>query len=66
MIFYFSGTGNSLYAARKVAEEQEEKVISIASEYKNEDSVLEYLFKEDELLGFVFPIYCLGTAKDGA
>lgn len=30
MIFYFSGTGNSLYAAKLIAQTQGEKLISIA------------------------------------
>ncbi|MEL7656540.1 MAG: hypothetical protein AAGU75_11605 [Bacillota bacterium] len=32
MIFYFTGTGNSLYAAKSISEEQGDRLISIAKE----------------------------------
>ena len=56
MIFYFSGTGNSLYAAQKVAEICDEKLISIADEM-NTWKDLRYSLGEDERIGFVYPVY---------
>ena len=54
MIFYFTGTGNSLYAARALAQEGEQIVSMI-------DAVREkrfhYTLGENEPLGFVFPVY---------
>jgi ferredoxin/flavodoxin len=57
MIFYFSGTGNSLFAAKNIAQEQGEKILSIAKELDEKGSILEYELKEGELLGFIFPVY---------
>jgi ferredoxin len=56
MIFYFTGTGNSYYAAQKIGEYMNERVISIADEMKK-NGELEYSLKEDELIGFVYPVY---------
>ncbi len=55
MIFYFSGTGNSLFIAKGIAEAQGDKLISIAQAF--EDADFEYECKPNELLGFVFPVY---------
>jgi len=63
MIFYFSGTGNSLYIAKNIAEAQGEKLISISKEFDNKDNLFEYELKENELIGFVFPVYAWGPAK---
>jgi Dissimilatory sulfite reductase (desulfoviridin), alpha and beta subunits len=58
MIFYFSGTGNSLHAAKMTAEATNEKLLYIPEElHKGE---LTYEIREGELLGFVFPIYAWG------
>ena len=54
MIFYFTGTGNSLYAAKKLADEGEE-VISIIDALRRK--AVHYILKENEKLGFVFPVY---------
>ncbi len=56
MIFYFSGTGNSLYVAQRIARDSNEKLISIAAEMNNKSS-LEYGLSENEKLGFVYPVY---------
>lgn len=58
MIFYFSGTGNSLYSAKRIAEHNNEKLISIASEFMTGKN--EFTLSEDELIGFVFPVYAWG------
>lgn len=63
MIFYFTGTGNSLYVARNIAQCQEETLIPIAKEIEKNKSLFEYQLKENELLGFVFPIYAWGPPK---
>ncbi|HOU09924.1 MAG TPA: EFR1 family ferrodoxin [Clostridiales bacterium] len=57
MIFWFSGTGNSLYAAKKIAEAQGESLISVAAEFDQADNRFTYRFKDGELLGFVWPVY---------
>jgi ferredoxin len=57
MIFYFSGTGNSLHVARIVCEAQGERLVSIAEEVSKADNSLEYHLAENELLGFVYPIF---------
>ena len=54
MIFYFTGTGNSLYAAQKLADEGE-KIISIIDALRRK--AFHYVLKEKEKLGFVFPVY---------
>lgn len=57
MIFWFSGTGNSLFAARNIAEAQGERLISIAAEFDQKDNPFTYRFHQGELLGFVWPVY---------
>ena len=54
MIFYFTGTGNSLYAAKKLADEDEE-IVSIVEALRGK--AFHYTLKEGEALGFVFPVY---------
>ena len=54
MIFYFTGTGNSLYAARQLADEGE-AVVSIVDALR--DRTFRYVLKDGEKLGFVFPVY---------
>ena len=54
MIFYFTGTGNSLYAAQKLADGGEE-VVSIVEALRSK--TFHYTLKEGEKLGFVFPVY---------
>jgi len=63
MIFYFSGTGNSLYIAKKISETQGERLVSVACEFDREDTVFEYELRENELLGFIFPVYAWGPPK---
>jgi NAD-dependent dihydropyrimidine dehydrogenase PreA subunit/flavodoxin len=57
LIFYLSGTGNSLYAARTLAEQTEEELISIADLMNGPKECFEYLLKQNERIGFVFPVY---------
>ncbi|MGI5891936.1 MAG: EFR1 family ferrodoxin [Bacillota bacterium] len=63
MIFYFSGTGNSLWAAQVIAERQGERLYSIADELKQKDNPLTYALEPKEKLGFVFPVYAWSPPK---
>ena len=62
MIFYFSGTGNSAYAADYLAYNLNVAVSDIAST-KNEDvsSAIEASCQRGESIGFVFPVYSWGV-----
>lgn len=54
MILYFSGTGNSLYIAKKLAEAFNERIISIADLVCREQ--YELTVKNNKTIGFVFPV----------
>ncbi len=54
MIFYFTGTGNSLFAAKTLAHEGEE-VISMIEAVRSK--AFHYTLKDNKPLGFVFPVY---------
>ena len=54
MIFYFTGTGNALYAAQTLARDGE-RVISAIDAVK--DGQFHYTLADGEPLGFVFPVY---------
>lgn len=53
-IFYFTGTGNSLYVAKKIGGEIE-SIPKLIREGKREF--------EDDAIGFVFPCYCFGLPR---
>ncbi len=55
MIFYFTGTGNSLAAARAIAAEGEQ-IINITE--AAEKGAYTYEVKKGESVGFVYPEYC--------
>lgn len=55
MIFYFSGTGNSLAAARIIAEETGDMPVNIGAACKYKD--FDFTLEQEEPLGFVFPTY---------
>jgi ferredoxin/flavodoxin len=55
MIFYFSGTGNSRYAAEKIAKENGTAAISIADAER--EGRFSYELADGEPLGFVTPVY---------
>lgn len=63
MIFYFSGTGNSLYAAKSIAQAQGEKLVPIVQEMRKEPTERVYALGEKELIGFVYPIYAWGLPE---
>lgn len=55
MIFYFSGTGNSEYAARRIAERTGNSAVSVAESVKTGSS--SFFLADDEALGFIFPVH---------
>ena len=56
-IFYFSGTGNTLYAAKKVASQiQNTDLVPIADLDRAEDINID----DFESIGIFFPVYCFG------
>ena len=54
MIFYFSGTGNSKWAAKTLALETDETLVSIPEVIKSDCS---FTLEKDEHVGFIFPIH---------
>jgi len=58
MIFYFSGTGNSLYVAKEIAKQQNDSLVSIAECMQQQQ--FEFTLKENESIGFSFPVYFWG------
>ena len=54
MIFYLSGTGNSKWAAQKIAQLTQETLYAI-SEFTTGDC--NFALKADERIGFVFPVH---------
>lgn len=54
MIFYFTGTGNSLYAAQELLEDGE-RLVDMAAARNNGE--FEYDIAKGERVGFVFPVY---------
>ena len=56
-IFYFTGTGNSLYAARKIADLADATLISIPQ------AISEQRTYTDDSIGFVYPQYSIGLPK---
>jgi NAD-dependent dihydropyrimidine dehydrogenase PreA subunit len=54
MIFYFSGTGNTLWAMRKIAQITNEHFFSIPTEI---DGECRYTIQENERIGFIFPVH---------
>lgn len=66
LIFYFTGSGNSYFIAKKISSFLNENLISINNSikiqnYLNIDQKYEYELKDDEYIGFVFPIYYFGV-----
>ena len=54
MIFYFSGTGNSHWAATLLGKHLNERIVSI-SELTETDTT--FVLEKDEIVGFVFPVH---------
>lgn len=62
MIFYFSGTGNTRWAAIRLATATQERLIDIAEEMRRikssgADKTDPFILKRGERLGFVFPVH---------
>jgi NAD-dependent dihydropyrimidine dehydrogenase PreA subunit/flavodoxin len=62
MVFYFSGTGNTRWAAIKLATATHERLIDIAEEMRlmklsHKSTIKPFVLQEDERLGFVFPVH---------
>jgi len=55
MIFYFSGTGNTLWVARQIAKVTGDNLVNIADELRREPQT--YTLSEGERLGFCFPTH---------
>lgn len=65
MIFYFSATGNSLYAANKLAESESTACVSVTDFLKDENGANRYAeqMKGEKAVGFVFPVYFCGLPE---
>ncbi len=63
MIFWFSGTGNSLYTAKSIAQQNDLKLVSIASAVNSGAEYFEYELEEGEVIGFAFPVYAWAPPK---
>jgi len=61
MIFYFTGTGNSLWVAKELSRNFNEPLISLADELQKEGELM-YQIEEDENIFFVFPVHSWGPA----
>lgn len=59
MIFYFTGTGNSLEVAQIIAQATDDKLVDIGKAYKHKR--FNFTLKQGEDLGFVFPTYSWST-----
>lgn len=60
MIFYFSGTGNSEYVARQLADALGERLIGMAQAINSGE--MHYKLADGEMVGWVFPTYSWGPA----
>ncbi|NCC78626.1 MAG: 4Fe-4S dicluster domain-containing protein [Clostridia bacterium] len=58
MIFYFSGTGNSFYVAKRIKKQIGGEVIDMAEAMG--EGEYRYEIEEGEHIGFVFPVYYYG------
>lgn len=63
MIFYFSGTGNSLAVAKIIAEAQNEQLVSLAKAREEAEGSFSHSFAKGELLAFVYPVYAWGPPE---
>lgn len=58
MIFYFSGTGNSLYVAQKLKDDDGSELINMADALNKKQ--FSYKVGKNEKIGFIFPVYFNG------
>ena len=62
VIFYFSGTGNTWWVAKKLIEKLTQRAVtcrlhSIESEYVSEEGFVEKEINDADVVGFAYPIY---------
>lgn len=62
MVFYFTGTGNSLWVARALSRAFDEPMVSIAEVLKERKDEYACPLREDEKVFFVFPVHSWGPA----
>lgn len=61
MIFYFTGTGNSLWVAKTVAESFSDKLVAISDYFNGNVMTLpEFTLSPEERIGFIFPVHAWG------
>ncbi len=60
MVFYFSGTGNSLWAARQVAALVGGRLVNMSAELLRHEGLLRYAVEADERIFFIFPVHSWG------
>ena len=60
MIYYFSGTGNSRYAAEKLAKLTDDKCVNMAAVFKGQ---VTHADGRTDVTGFVFPVYYSGLPE---
>ncbi len=63
MIFYFSGTGNSLSAARTLSSDCNDVLRSIPLEMMRGKADSDYVLEDGEAIGFVYPVYAWAPPK---
>jgi len=63
MIFYFTGTGNSLWVAKQLSEAFGEPLVSIAEQMQSDEEKLHFTLRGGEKLFFVFPVHSWGIPK---
>ena len=56
MVFCYSATGNSYWAAKALADALGERLVSVTDAMKSGDT-LKYTLSGNETLGFVFPVH---------
>lgn len=62
MIFCYSATGNSHWAAKTLADALDERLVSVTDSLKSGEP-LTYSISETETLGFVFPVHAWGPPQ---
>lgn len=62
MIFYFTGTGNSLWVAEALGEALKEPLMAITDELKTGKKEFIYPLRADEKILFVYPVHSWGPA----
>ena len=61
MIFYFTGTGNSLYVSKEISKSLHEEIISIPKAIEKKE--FSYALQKGETVGFIYPVHGWRPAK---